>query len=201
MKSIHDYLITPAGERYNNVSESGLILNTEMQNHNYVNREAIVLSCPVLPDKTGIEVGDKILIHHNIFRRFKDVRGIDKNSRAYFKEDKYFCPKDQIYMVDKGNGWEALPGFTFVQPIKETKLFSSNKEIPLWGIVVFADKDVPEVHKEDVVSFKPSSEFEFVVDNKKVYRILSYNITTSNGRKRNEVAYNPGWASSGRGID
>lgn len=196
MKSVHDFLIAPAGERYNNVSESGLILNTEMQNHVYVNREAIVLSTPVLANDTNIEVGDKVLVHHNIFRRFRDVRGVEKNSRAYFSEDKYFCPKDQIYMVDKGNGWEALPGFTFVQPIKETRAFQDKKEIPLWGIVSHADKSEPEVHKGDVVAFTPSSEFEFVVDNKKVYRILSYNITISNGRKRSEVAYNPSWTGS-----
>lgn len=196
MKTIHDYLVTPAGARYNNTSESGLILNTEMQNHNYVNREAIVLSCPILPDNTGIKKGDKVLIHHNIFRRFRDVYGKEKNSRAYFNENNYFCPKDQIYMVDKGNGWEALPGFTFVQPIKETRMFKDGKELPLWGIVSHPDKDQPEVKKDDVVSFTPSSEFEFIVENTKVYRILSYNITTNNGRKRKEVAYNPSGLSS-----
>ena len=201
MKSIHDFLIAPAGERYNNVSESGLIINTEMQNHVYVNREAIVLSTPVLANKTGIEVGDKVLIHHNIFRRFRDVRGIEKNSRAYFSEEEYLCPADQVYMVDKGNGWEALPGFTFVQPIKETRLFQDSEEIPLWGIVSHPDKENSEVKKDDVVGFIPSSEFEFVVDNKKVYRILSYNITVTNGHKQHEVAYNPSWTSSGRRIN
>ena len=196
MKTIHEYLVTPAGKRYNNESKSGLILNTEMQNHNYVNREAIVLSCPVLPDDTGIEVGDKLLIHHNIFRRFRDVRGQEKNSRAYYSEDKYLCPKDQIYMVDKGNGWEALPGFTFVQPIVETRPFKSSKELPLWGIVAYEDKNEPLINKDDVVSFEPSSEFEFIVENKKVYRILSYNITSNNGHKGNEVAYNPSGSRS-----
>ncbi len=195
MKPVHDFLITPKGARYKNESESGLILNTEMQNHNYVNREAIVLSCPILNSSSGIEPGDTILIHHNIFRRFRDVRGEEKNSRAFFSEDKYFCPLDQIYMVDKGNGWEALPGYTFVQPIQETRQFKDGKELPLWGIVTHADKDQPEIKVDDVVSFEPSSEFEFVVDNKKVYRILSYNITTTNGHKGNEVAYNPSWAS------
>lgn len=196
MRSVHDYLITPAGERYNNKTESGLILNTEMQNHRFVNREAIVLSCPLLSDKTGIEVGDKLLVHHNIFRRFRDVRGQEKNSRAYFTEDQYLCPIDQIYMVDKGNGWEALPGYTFVQPIKETRELKGNKELPLWGIVSHPDKEQPEIKKGDVVAFTPSSEFEFIVDEMKVYRILSYNITITNGRKRDEVAYNPSWAKS-----
>lgn len=196
MKTIHDYLIAPAGERYNNVNESGLIINTEMQNHVYVNREAIILSTPAMADSTELKVGDKILVHHNIFRRFRDVYGKEKNSRAYFKEDKFICPLDQIYMVDRGNGWEALPGYTFVQPIKETNVFSANKEVEQFGIVAYADKNEPLVNKNDIVAFAPGSEFEFVVDQKKVYRIKSYNITMTNGRKRDEIAYNPGWAQS-----
>ena len=191
MKPVSSYLISPDGKRYNNVSKSGLILNTEMQNHNYVNRVAIVLNTPVFSDNTGIEIGDRVLVHHNIFRRFRDVYGAEKNSRAYFNEDTYLCPADQIYMVDKGNGWEALPGFTFVQPIKETRKLKGNKELPLWGIVSHPDKEQPEVKKGDVVAFTPSSEFEFTVDGMKVYRILSYNITINNGRKQEEVAYNP----------
>lgn len=202
MKSVHDFLIAPAGERYNNISKTGLILNTEMQNHNYVNRSAIVLSTPVLANDTDIQVGDLVLVHHNIFRRFRDVRGIEKNSKAYFTEEKYLCPKDQIYAYkpsvqhDHEEPWQALPGFTFVQPIKETRSFQDDTEIPLWGIVSHPDKTEPEVNKGDIVGFTPSSEFEFIIDGIKVYRILSYNITVTNGRERNEIANNPSWTSS-----
>ena len=190
MRSVHDYLVNPDGKRYNNTSESGLILNTEMQNHNYVNRVAIVLSCPVLGNKAGISPGDKLLIHHNVFRRFYDVRGNEKNSKSYFDEDTYFCSDDQVYMVDKGNGWESLPGFTFVQPIKEMRELQDGKEFPLLGIVAYPDKEQPEVKVDDIISFEPGSEFEFEVDNKKVYRILSNSITINHGRKQNEIAYN-----------
>ena len=204
MKSVHDFLITPAGKRYNNTKEmngKNLILNTEMQNHIFVNREAIVLSTPVLGNKTGISVGDKVLVHHNIFRRFRDVRGQEKNSRAYFNEDTYLCPEDQVYMVDKGNGWEALPGFTFVQPIKETRLFQESTEIPLWGIVAYPDPLEDTIALNEVVAFTPSSEFEFNVDGKKVYRILSYNLTINNGYKTDQVANNSSWNASSGGTD
>lgn len=194
MQSIHDYLITPVGERYNNKKKSGLIVNTEMQNHLYVNRVAEVLSIPLIGGYKNIEVGDKVLVHHNIFRRFYDIRGKAKNSRAYMSEDKYLCPSDQIYMVNKGEGWEALPGFTFVQPVKEDSIWATEKEVPLCGIVVFEDKENQHVKKDDVVAFVPSSEFEFILNGMKLYRILSNNITVNNGRKENEVAYNPRWA-------
>jgi hypothetical protein len=204
MKSIHDFLVTPAGKRYNNtkdVNGTQLILNTEMQNHIFVNREAIVLSTPAIGNKTGIEVGHKVLIHHNIFRRFRDVRGEEKNSRAYFNEDTYLAPEDQIYMVDKGNGWEALPGFTFVQPIKETRLFQSDAEIPLWGIVAYPDPKEDTIAINEVVAFTPSSEFEFNVDGKKLYRIMSYNLTINNGYKRDQVANNSSWNEGSRRAD
>ncbi len=203
MQSVHDFLVTPVGGRYNNTKEVNgvsLILNTELQNHQYVNRRAEVLSVPLL-NESNIEVGDHVLIHHNVFRRFYDIRGVEKNSKAYFKEDKYFCQYDQIYMVDKGNGWEALPGFTFVQPLIDERLLTKGQEMPLWGVVTHPDKTIECIAKDDIVSFEPSSEFEFVVEDMKLYRIKSNEITTSNGRKRNEAAYNSSWAQSSGGIN
>ena len=200
MQAVHDFLVKPVGDRYNNVSNSGLILNTELQNHSFVNRRAEVLSKPLL-NSNGIEIGDHILIHHNVFRRFYDIRGKEKNSKAFFEENKYFCQLDQIYMVDKGNGWEALPGFTFIQPIVDERVLTKGKELPLWGIVTHPDKTQGSVKKDDIVSFEPSSEFEFVVENKKLYRIKSNEITVNNGRKGNETSYNSRWAESSGGIN
>ena len=47
MKSVYNFVVKPKGERYNNkkkIGDSELILNTEIFNHQYVNREAIVIS-------------------------------------------------------------------------------------------------------------------------------------------------------------
>ena len=41
MKSVYNFVVTPIGERYNNTKKVGdkeLILNTEIFNHQYVNR-------------------------------------------------------------------------------------------------------------------------------------------------------------------
>ena len=46
MRSVYNFVVTPKGERYNNktkVGDSELILNTEIYNHQYINREAIVI--------------------------------------------------------------------------------------------------------------------------------------------------------------
>ena len=44
MKSVYNFVVKPKGERYNNTKKldgGELILNTEIYNHQYVNREAV----------------------------------------------------------------------------------------------------------------------------------------------------------------
>ena len=80
MKSVYNFVVTPKGERYNNkkkVGDSELILNTEIFNHQFVNRTAIVKSAPLIGD-TDIQPGDEVIIHHNVFRRWNDVKGVEK---------------------------------------------------------------------------------------------------------------------------
>ncbi|MGB0417894.1 MAG: hypothetical protein ACPGCR_03890, partial [Acholeplasmataceae bacterium] len=43
----------------------------------------------------NIKKGDQVIIHHNIFRRWYDVKGKQRNSSQYFKEDLFFCKPDQ----------------------------------------------------------------------------------------------------------
>ena len=50
MKSVHDFVVTPKGERYNNTKQldgGELILNTDIFNHQFVNREATVTATPL----------------------------------------------------------------------------------------------------------------------------------------------------------
>ena len=66
MQSLYDYVIQPLGERYNNkksVGDKSLILNSEIYNHEFTNRKAIVLSTPKNV-KTEIKAGDIVIVHH-----------------------------------------------------------------------------------------------------------------------------------------
>ena len=63
MKSVYNFVVEPIGERYNNtkkIGDSELILNTEIFNHQYVNRKAKVISTPIIGD-TDIKPGDEII--------------------------------------------------------------------------------------------------------------------------------------------
>ena len=39
------------------------------------------------------------MIHHNVFRRWYNVRGEEKNSKSYFKDNLYFVQQDQVYLI------------------------------------------------------------------------------------------------------
>ena len=196
MKSVYNFVVKPKGKRYNNtkkVGDSELILNTEIYNHQYVNKEAIVISTPIIGD-TDIRPGDTVIVHHNVFRRWHNVKGIEKNSRSYFNESTYFINKDQIFLYKRNKQWIAPKGYCFIKPLKATDQFNIKLEKPLQGIVKYSDGTV-EVG--DLIGYRPKTESEFIVDGQRLYRVLSNLITIKYEYQGNEEEYNPSWAQSG----
>ena len=59
------------------------------------------------------------------------------------------------------------------------------------GIVKYTDGTV---EKGDLIGFRPSSEYEFIIDGQKLYRLLSNFITIKYEYQGNEEEYNPSWA-------
>ena len=193
MKSVYNFVVTPKGERYNNkkkVGDSELILNTEIYNHQFVNRTAIVISTPLIGD-TDIQPGDEVIVHHNVFRRWHNVKGIEKNSRSYFNEDTYLINQDQIFLYKRNGEWNAPKGFCFVKPLRAVDQFNIESEKPLQGIVKYSDGTVKI---NDLVGFRPNSEYEFIVDGERLYRVLSNFITIKYEYQGDEEEYNPSWA-------
>ena len=196
MKSVYNFVVKPKGERYNNTKKldgGELILNTEIFNHQYVNREAEVISTPIVGD-TDIKPGDTVIVHHNVFRRWHNITGVEKNSKAYFNEDTYLINHDQIFLYKRDDKWIAPKGYCFVIPLKATDQFNIESEKPLQGIVKYSDGTVKV---GDLVGFRPTSEYEFVVDGERLYRVLSNFITIKYEYQGNEEEYNPSWAKSG----
>ena len=193
MKSVYNFVVTPKGERYNNkkkVGDSELILNTEIYNHQFVNRTAIVKSIPLIGD-TDIQPEDEVIVHHNVFRRWHNVKGIEKNSRSFFDENTYLINQDQIFLYKRNKEWIAPKGYCFIKPLKKIDQFNIESEKPLQGIVKYSDGTV-EVN--ELVGFRPSSEYEFIVDGERLYRVLSNFITIKYEYQGDEEEYNPSWA-------
>ena len=194
MKSVYSYVVKPKGSRYNNskkVGDKDLILNTEIFNHQYINRQATVISTPLIT-YSNIKPGDTVIVHHNVFRRWHDVKGIEKNSKNYFNENTYIISQDQIFAYyDKQ--WKPMPGYCFVKPIQSFDKLNVDQEQPLMGIIEYADKGF---NKGDLVGFTPNSEYEFVIDGQKLYRVYTKFITIKYEYQGNEKTYNPSWAQS-----
>ena len=191
MNAYKDFIVSPIGERYNNVSrvdDKELILNTEIFNHQYINRKAKVIATPLL-FKSPVSVGDEVIVHHNIFRRWHDIKGKERNSRSYWKEDKYIISEDQIYLYNN----KAMPGYSFVQPIKSNNKLTSDTEQPLVGIIKYTDGTFDI---NTLVGFTPNSEYEFVINGERLYRVMNKFITIKYEYQGNEEEYNPSWAKS-----
>ena len=193
MKSVYNFVVKPKGERYNNkkkIGDSELILNTEIFNHQYVNREAIVISVPIIGD-TDIKPGDTVIVHHNVFRRWHNVYGVEKNSKSFFDESTYIVNYDQIFLYKRYNDWVTPSGYCFIKPLKAIDQFNIESEKPLQGIIKYSDGTF---EKEELVGFTPNSEYEFIIDNERLYRVYTKFITIKYEYQGNEEEYNPSWA-------
>ena len=194
MQSLFNFIIKPKQKRYDNkklIGDKELIVNSEISDHRYVSRVGVVLQVPKF-EKTEIKVGDEVIVHHNVFRRWHDVKGKEKNSRCYWKEDKYIVSQDQIYLYKKKD-WVAMPGYSFVKPIKSKNKISVEVEEPLVGVVKYTDG---VFNKNQIVGFTPGSEFEFIVEGQRLYRVMNKFITIKYEYQGDEKEYNPSWAQS-----
>jgi hypothetical protein len=195
VRSVYSFVVKPKGERYNNKKKIGgleLIINTEITNHQFVNRTAIVLKPPTIGN-TDIVEGDEVIVHHNVFRRWYNVKGVEKNGRAFFDENTYIVSQDQIFLYKRDTEWIAPKGYCFIKPLKSIDNYNTESERPLMGVVKYSDGTVEE---GSLVGFRPSSEFEFIVDGERLYRVLSNFITIKYEYQGDEEEYNPSWAQS-----
>ena len=173
MKSLFDFIVEPYGQRYSNkvkVGDKSLIINTQVETFKSVNNIAKVIEVP-LSVKTVIKKGDLIMIHHNVFRRWYNIRGKEKNSKSFFKDDLYFVQPDQIYLYKNNDRWHTVNDRCFISPIKNTDNRLSDQEQYLIGVLKYGNSalEALEINEGDLVGYKPFGEYDFIVNNKRLY--------------------------------
>ena len=198
MRHTHCYIVEPVNGRYNNkknVDNNELILNTSIEDHKFVNRNGLIIALPIINKNEYLQVGDEVIVHHNVFRRYYDMRGNEKNSKSYFEENKYFCYHDQIFLYKRNGKWHTPPGFCFVKPIHSLNNLTEDKEEPLMGVLKHIGDDLRsfKLNNDDLIGFTPNSEYEFVIDNERLYRVPINSISIKYERKGTEVEYNTSW--------
>ncbi len=196
MRSIQNFIITPLNKRYENelrVGDKKLIINTSIEEFEFISRFAKVIAIPTAY-QTEINVGDIVVVHHNIFRRWYDQNGEERNSASYFNEDMYFASPDQIYLFNQSNKWKTFGDYCFIKPIKDKDLV---------GIIKYNNNQLKQkgLKTGDVVGYPPGREWRFLIDEELLYCMKSKNIFAKYEHKGNEVEYNPRWAKGGGRID
>ena len=196
MKSLYDFIIKPLENRYNNeikVSDKTLIINTTIENHRFVSKEAVVVSVPAAYS-SPIKQGDKVYVHHNMFRRWYDQKGRERNSSTHFKDDLYFCSPNQIYMYNN----KCHLDYCFIKPILNKDYLMNRKEQPNVGIVKYSNSSLEalKITPGTLITFTPNSEFEFLINGERLYCMKSNDIALVNEYEGDEKEYNPSWAAS-----
>ena len=194
MKSLYYFIVKPLNERYDNtrtVAGSDLIINTGIEDHKFISKKAVVVSTPAAY-ATKINIGDELYIHHNIFRRWYDQKGRERNSSTYFKDDLYFVSPEQIYMYNL----KPHLDYCFVKPIKNQSVLENRKEQPNVGIVKYSNKSLEDlgITPETLITFTPNSEFEFIIEGERLYCMKSNDIALTHEYEGNEIENNPSWA-------
>ena len=200
MNSVYDFIITPKEGRYNNekkVGDKTLVLNTSIEDHKLVSKQAIIVAVP-LAFKTILKVGDEVMVHHDIFRRWYDVKGKDRNSGQYFKEDLYFCKPDQVYLYKRNNKWFSIGQRCFVKPIKDVDNLTIDIEQKHIGILKIGNSSLEAlgINPGDLVGYKSNREWEFIIDEDRLYCMKSNDIIIEYEYQGNEEEYNPSWTRS-----
>ncbi len=168
MRSPYCFMCRPVGGvRYDSVNKSGLVLSASLEDHTTTNRQAEIISLP-LNYSGEIQVGDILLVHHNTFRKYFDMKGREKSSPSFFKDDLFLIFPDQYFMYSRDGVWYAPSPYCFMSLCDE----------PLTAIVEYPNIDMINsgILKGDKVIYQPDSDYEFRIDDKKLYRMFNRNI-------------------------
>lgn len=184
MKSPFYFIVKPVGERrYNNTKEIAgveVIVSTSEEDHKFSNRMAEVIETPV--GYSGpVKVGDTVLVHHNVFKFYNDMKGNRRSGRSFLKDGLFFVDEEQFYMYKRDGFWNATNRYCFVRPIPtvESYIHKPFSREPLMGLMVYPNEYLVSqgVVRGVKVCFTPDSEYEFDVDGDKLYRIYDHQIT------------------------
>ncbi len=184
MRSPNQFIVKPLnGKRYDNTKKVGgidLIVSTSEEDHKFSNRYAEVIALPI-SYKGDIEVGDTLLVHHNVFKFYNDMKGRRQSGKSFLKENMFLIDPDQFYMYKNHRGWNTHDRYCFIKPapVEDSHIFKPFSEEPLVGIIKYPNKYLTDkgLKEGGKISFKPDSEYEFVVDGEKLYRMYDHQVT------------------------
>lgn len=172
MRSPHYFIVKPfKKERYSNNSSNGLILNISVEDHNFTQRLAEVVSTPI-GYEGDVEIGDTIVVHHNTFRIQYNNQGFPLESKYHIKDDLFYVETELAYMVIKsGDNKIALPPFCFIEPTTINDKYEGHKENEQVCVLKYKNRDMTNISEGSLIGVKKDSEYEFNIFDEKLYMI------------------------------
>ena len=183
MKSPRSFIVRPEkGRRYDNIKDIGgieFIVSSSKEDHKVSNRFAEVVETP--SGYTGpIKKGDTLVVHHNVFKFYNDMRGRERSSHNFVKDDTFLVADEQFFLFNDGVRWRTTGKYCFIKPspVKDYYITKPGSEEPLVGTIRYSTSILMEhgLSEGDEVAFIPDSEYEFNIDGEKLYRVNSDNI-------------------------
>lgn len=183
MVSPHFFIVKPKGSEYLDeieIAGQKIAINATLENHKNVNRFAEVINIPSHYEGE-IKKGDILVVHHNIFRIYYDMKGRPRRSPNYFRDDIYIIDSSQFYLFHNGEKWQSVDDYCFVKPIdkENTYLYEKGDEMHT-GIIVYSNKRLNSlgVKDNDKVNFTKNSEYEFTINDQRLFRMNTRDICT-----------------------
>jgi len=195
MQSLYSFIVTPLkNRRYDNIKyydDKRFFTSVSEEDHTVSNRFAKVVQLPKNYDGE-VNVGDTLLVHHNVFKYYNDIYGRQKSGRSWLIDDLFLVDHDQFFLYKQHDKWYSHGKYCFVKPVPKTKSFIDAAGVtnePLHGIIKYSNKQLEElgIFEGDLISFQPNSEYVFYVEDEELYRMYTNNITIkyNDGHKEN----------------
>ena len=176
MRMTEKFIVSPLnGEKFitkKKVGDRDLIINTSIEHAENVNRIGVVIALP-LNYEGIIRVGDNVVVQHNIFRTYFDGQGKTRESDFYIKDNLFQLLPELIFLIIRDGKKMAVDNFVFVEPIIEEKKWIGKFERERVGIMRYANQEIKNqnIQENDLVAFATDSEYEFIIDGERLYRM------------------------------
>lgn len=145
------------------MSLSGMDYSSSMDNGMATNRFGIVVATPswyIGP----ISVGSRVIVHHNVFRKFNNYKGQETFSHEFVGNGMYLVNNDQMFGYFSDGNLIMTDDNLMVEPTGDNI-----------GVIAFGGEAGDFGPGQEVV-FTPDSEYVFYIDGKKYYKMKSRDI-------------------------
>lgn len=163
------------GNEYINELQVGnvkLVVNTSIEEADDVQRIGVVFSLPMIYNG-DLQIGDEVVVHHNVFRTTLNDWGVPVQSSFHFKDDMYFVDNDMIYLRIRNGEVTSYNDNVFIFPIKEETLWEGEKLVERQGIVKISNEKLREqgIVENSKIVFRKFNEYKFNIFGLELYKM------------------------------